>query len=93
MNIQININVRTTLAIRRELQAQADCVTLKKLAEDYTLNRHNVAKWRKRRITEDSSHHSHTIHATLNATQESVVVALREVKRNALHKFSGKCLF
>jgi transposase InsO family protein len=78
MNIQLHKNARTTPAIRRELQAQPDSVTDKELAEAYKLNRHTVAKWRRREGTKDASHRPHTIHATLKPVQETVVVALRE---------------
>jgi transposase InsO family protein len=78
MNIQLHKNARTTPAIRRELQAQPDSVTNKELAEAYGLNRHTVAKWRKRESTEDASHRPHTIHANLTPPQEAVVLALRE---------------
>jgi transposase InsO family protein len=78
MNIQLHKNARTTPAIRRELQAHPPSVTDKELAAAYGLNRHTVAKWRRREGTEDASHRPHTIHANLNAAQEAVVLALRE---------------
>jgi len=78
MNIQLHKNARTTPAIRRELQAQPASVTDKELAEAYGLNRHTVAKWRRREGTEDGSHRPHTLHATLSPAQEAMVVALRE---------------
>ena len=78
MNIQLHKNARTTPAIRRELQAYPPSVTNKALAEAYNLNRHTIAKWRKRESLEDASHRPHNIDATLNPAQEVVVVALRE---------------
>lgn len=79
MNIQLHQNARTTPAIRLELQAQPKLVSNRELAEAYNLNRHTVAKWRQREGTGDASHRPHRLHATLNAAQESVVVALREM--------------
>lgn len=78
MNIQLHQNARTTPAIRRELQAQPPSVTDKELAEAYGLNRHTVAKWRRREGTQDGSHRPHTLHANLSPAQEAVVVVLRE---------------
>jgi len=78
MNIQLHKNARTTPAIRRELQSQPPSVTDQALAEAYGLNRHTVAKWRRRVGTADGSHRPHTLHANLNPAQEAVVVALRE---------------
>ena len=48
MNIQLHKNVRTTPAIRLELQSQPESVSDRELAEAYHLNRHTVAKWRQR---------------------------------------------
>ncbi len=78
MNVHLHKNARTTPAIRRELQAQPASVTDKELAETYNLNRHTVAKWRKRESVEDASHRPRTLHATLNPAQEALVVTLRE---------------
>lgn len=78
MNVQLHQNARTTPAIRLELQAQPKSVSNRELAEAYNLNRHTVAKWRQREGTDDASHRPHRLHATLNAAQEAVVVALRE---------------
>ena len=68
-------NARTTPAIRAELK------TLKgsnaKIAKIYNLNRHTVAKWRKRDSTQDASHRPHRIHAVLSPAQEAIVVTLR----------------
>jgi len=76
MNIRLHKNARTTPAIRRELQASS--LSSNELARRYHLNRLTVAKWRKRKTTEDASRRPHRIHATLNPAQEAVVVALRE---------------
>ena len=78
MNIQLHKNARTTPAIRRELQEQPASVTDKELAEAYGLNRHTVAKWRKRQGTADGSHRPHALHANLSPSQEAVVLVLRE---------------
>ena len=78
MNIQLHKNVRTTPAIRLELQSQPESVSDRELAEAYYLNRHTVAKWHQREGVEDASHHPQRLHATLSAAQEAVVVALRE---------------
>ena len=78
MNVHLHKNARTTPAIRRELQAQPASVTDKELAETYHLNRHTVAKWRRRERTEDASHRPRTLHTTLSPAQEALVVTLRE---------------
>lgn len=78
MNIQLHKNARTTPAIRRELQEAPASVTNKELASRYGLSRLTVAKWRKREQVHDRSHRPRTIHATLSAAQEALVVALRE---------------
>ncbi|WP_165742092.1 IS481 family transposase [Candidatus Thiosymbion oneisti] len=78
MNIQLHQHARTTPAIRLELQAQPASVSNRELAAVYHLNRHTVAKWRRREGTDDASHRPHRLQATLSAAQEAVVVALRE---------------
>ncbi len=78
MNSRLHKNARTTLAIRRELQAQPPSVSNRELAEIYGINRHTVAKWRRRENMEDASHRLHRLRATLSPAQEAVVVALRE---------------
>jgi len=53
-------------------------VSNRELAEAYHLNRHTVAKWRRREGTEDASHRPQRLHATLTPIQEAVVVELRK---------------
>ncbi len=77
MNLQLHKNARTSPAIRRELQAQPASITNKELADLYHLNRHTVAKWRKRQGTAEASSRPHTIHANLSPAQEQITVALR----------------
>ena len=71
-------NARTTPAIRREWQAQPASRTDAEWAEHYNLNRHTVAKWRKRESVADASHRPHRVQTTLNEAQETRVLALRE---------------
>jgi len=56
MNIQLHENARTMPAIRLEIQAQPESVSNRELTEAYHLNRHTVAKWRRREGMEDASH-------------------------------------
>jgi len=53
-------------------------VSNRELAEAYHLNRHTVAKWRRREGTEDASHRPQRLHAILIPIQEAVVVELRK---------------
>ncbi len=76
MNIQLHQNARTTPAIRVELQAQPQSVSNRALAEVCHLNHHTIAKWRQREGTEDASHRPQRRHTILNATKETVMVAL-----------------
>ena len=77
MNIQLHKNVRTTPAIRLELQSQPESVSDRELAEAYHLNRHTVAKWRQRKGGGRCLAPPQRLHATLSAAQEAVV-AVRE---------------
>jgi len=53
-------------------------VSNRELAEAYHLNRHTVAKWRRREGTEDASHRPQRLYTTLTPVQEAVVVELRK---------------
>jgi transposase InsO family protein len=76
MDIQLHKNARSTPAVRAELQASS--ASSRELAKTYNLNRHTIAKWRKRDTTTDASHRPHRIHATLTPAQEVLVVSLRK---------------
>lgn len=76
MDIQLHKNARTTPRIRQELQASS--LKENELASQYGINRLTVRKWQNRKTIEDRSHRPHTIHATLNKGQESIVIYLRE---------------
>jgi len=78
MNIQLHENARTTPAIRLEIQAQPESVSNRELAEAYHLNRHTVAKWRRREGMEDASPRLQRLHTTPTPVQEAVVVELRK---------------
>ena len=78
MNVPLHKNARTTPAIRREWQAQPAARTDAEWAERYNLNRHTVAKWRKRDSVAEASHRPHTLQTTRNDAQEALVLMLRE---------------
>ncbi len=69
MNIQLHQDVRTTPAIRLELQAQLPTVSNRALAQAYHLNRHTVAKWRQREGTENASHRPQRLQTTFSAAK------------------------
>lgn len=75
VNIQLHPNARTTPAIRAELQSASG--TNAELAARYNLHRHTVAKWRKRKSTQDASHRPHHFKAVLTPAQETIVVEMR----------------
>lgn len=76
MNIRLHSQARTTPATRREIQTSS--VSDRQLARQYGLTRTTVRKWRHRTSVEDASHRPHTLHTTLTAAQEAIVVYLRQ---------------
>ena len=76
MNIHLHGQARTTPAIRREIQAST--WSDRPLARKPDLARATVRKWRARTSVEDASHRPHTLHTTLSAAQEAIVVYLRQ---------------
>jgi transposase InsO family protein len=76
MNIRLHSQARTTPAIRREIQAST--LSERQLARKHGLTRTTVRKWRRRTSIEDASHRPHTLHTTLSAAQEAIVLYLRQ---------------
>jgi transposase InsO family protein len=75
MLIALHKNATTTPAIRRALQKATGSDY--ELAEQYSLTRQTVRKWRARDSVQDKSHTPHRLQTTLNAGQEELVVYLR----------------
>ena len=82
MPATIHKQARTTPVIRAELQASGEPSTV--LARRYNLTVATVRKWRARPDTQDRSHRPQTLHTTLSAEQELVVVELRKLLLLAL---------
>ena len=80
MPATIHKQARTTPVIRAELQASGEPSTV--LARRYNLTVATVRKWRARPDTQDRSHRPQTLHTTLSAEQELVVVELRKLLLN-----------
>jgi transposase InsO family protein len=76
MNIRLHSQARTTPAVRREIQESS--LSDRQLARKHGLTRATVRKWRRRGSVEDASHRPHTLHTTLTAAQEGILVYLRQ---------------
>ena len=76
MGHQIHPQARTTPKIRAELKASP--LSERAAAEMYNINRLTVRKWRNRTDVQDRSHKAHTLHTTLTAEQETIVLTLRQ---------------
>lgn len=76
MEIMLHKNARTTPAIRKEIQGSNLSET--ELAKRYGISRMTARKWKHRDSVADGSHRPHTLHATLNAAQELIVVYMRQ---------------
>lgn len=74
---QIHPQARTTPRTRREIQASSEPLTA--LSERYDITLATARKWKKRDNVEDRSHRPHTLHTTLTAAQEEIVVELRKM--------------
>jgi hypothetical protein len=72
MLIALHKNATTTPAIRRALQKATGSDY--ELAEQYSLTRQTVRKWRARDSVQDKSHTPHRLQTTLSAGQEELVV-------------------
>jgi len=75
----IHANARTTPRIRKEIQEAPATITNAELARRYGVHRHTIAKWRKRKSTEDRSTRPHRLCTTLTEAQEKVVIELRKL--------------
>lgn len=76
MILKLHKLARTTPAIRKELQASN--LPERELARQYNITRATVRKWKKRESLEDRSHRPRNLNATLNKTEEEIVIALRK---------------
>ena len=66
---------RTTHHDRAEIQRSN--LSQRELARQFGVTRSTIIKWQSRDTVEDGSHCPHTLHTTLTAAQEEVVIALR----------------
>ena len=76
MNINLHKRARTTPAIREEIRHSA--LSERTLAQQYSISRATVRKWKKRDSTQDRSHRPHELHATLSPAEEAIVIELRK---------------
>jgi hypothetical protein len=76
MSSRIHPQARTTPKIRQEIKDSglSDC----QAAKVFSITRATAAKWIKRDDVQDRSHRAHTLHTTLSAAQELVVLSLRQ---------------
>ena len=75
MTQSLHSQARTTHRIREEIR-NSD-LSQAELARRYGVSRLTIAKWQKRESVEDKSHRPDTLHTTLSAAQEMIVVELR----------------
>ncbi|ROQ90123.1 IS481 family transposase [Desulfosoma caldarium] len=75
MLVRIHKRARTTPAIRKEIQQST--LSERALATQYGITRATVRKWKHRDSCEDRPTMPKTLHTTLSAIQERVVVELR----------------
>jgi transposase len=54
-------------------------VSQRELMRRYSVSKATIVKWQKREDVEDRSHRAHTLHTTLSAAQELIVVELRRL--------------
>jgi transposase InsO family protein len=76
MSTKIHPQARTTPKIRQEIKASG--LSDREAAKVFNITRATAAKWLKRDDVQDRSHRAHTLHTTLSATQEAVVLSLRQ---------------
>ncbi len=75
MLMSLHKRARTTTAIRQEIAASNDPVSV--LAQRYNVTIATIYKWRSRDSFQDLSHTAHTLQTTLTPAQETIVVYLR----------------
>jgi transposase InsO family protein len=76
MSTRIHPQARTTPKIRQEIKDSG--LSDREAAKVFNITRATAAKWLKRDDVQDRSHRAHTLHTTLTATQEAVVLSLRQ---------------
>jgi transposase InsO family protein len=76
MSTRIHPQARTTPKIRQEIKDSG--LSDREAARVFNISRATAAKWLERDDVQDRSHRAHTLHTTLSATQEAVVLSLRQ---------------
>jgi transposase InsO family protein len=76
MSTRIHPRAHTTPKIRQEIKDSG--LSDREAAKVFNITRATAAKWLKRDDVQDQSHRAHTLHTTLTATQEAVVLSLRQ---------------
>jgi len=76
MSSRIRPQARTTPKIRQEIKDSG--LSDREAAKVFNITRATAAKWLKRDDVQDRSHRAHTLHTTLSAAQELVVLSLRQ---------------
>jgi len=76
MNIKLHKLARTTPAIRKEIRQSN--LSIKELAEKYSITKDTVRKWKNRETVADKSHRPHNLKTTLSQTEEAIVIELRK---------------
>jgi hypothetical protein len=73
---RIHPQARTTPKIRQEIKASG--LSSREAAQVFNVTRATAKKWLGRDDVQDRSHRAHTLHTTLSAAQEAIVLALRQ---------------
>jgi predicted XRE-type DNA-binding protein len=76
MSSRIHPQARTTPKIRQEIKDSS--LSDRQAAEVFNITRATAKKWLTRDDVQDRSHRAHTLHTTLSAAQETIVLALRQ---------------
>jgi transposase len=76
MSSRIHPQARTTPKIRQEIKDFG--LSDREAAKVFNITRATAAKWLKRDDVQDRSHRAHTLHTTLSATQEAIMLSLRQ---------------
>ena len=76
MGSRIHPQARATPKIRQEIKDSG--LSDREAAKVFNITRATAAKWLKRDDVQDRSHRAHTLRTTLSATQEAIVLSLRQ---------------
>jgi transposase InsO family protein len=76
MSSRIHPQARTTPKIRQEIKDSG--LSSREAAKVFNVTRATAKKWLGRDDVQDRSHRVHTLHTTLSAAQEAIVLALRQ---------------